>query len=76
MNPQLKTKKIDMYIHGDIRDGVDVKKPKSISRIIDGPQKVKKKMYPWHYAGCPQSHFLPVDNVSEALEHESRKKWE
>lgn len=38
---QKKEKKMT-YIHCDIRDGVDVKKPKSISRIIDGPQKVKK----------------------------------
>lgn len=76
MNPQKKPNKLT-YIHGDIRDGVDVKKPKSISRIIDGPQKVKKnKNFPWHYAGRPQSHLHPVDNVSEALELKGRKKWE
>lgn len=40
--PTQKKEKKMTYIHCDIRDGVDVKKPKSISRIIDGPQKVKK----------------------------------
>lgn len=40
--PTQKKEKKMTYIHCDIRDGVDVKKPKSISRIIGGPQKVKK----------------------------------
>lgn len=70
MNPRLKKKtkqKIDMYIHGDIRDGVDVRKPKSISQIIDGVHK-RSKTHKKLIHGSLQSRLLLVDNASEALE--------